>query len=52
MVLVERSKETRPAFGVVAASGAKYEGPDVIFWEARGEVSLTWSGAQSTCKPR
>ena len=52
MVLLERGGETRPAFQVPAASGAKYEGDDVLFWDAHGEASLTWSGAALTCRPR
>src|SRR5262245_55006058 len=34
MVLVERGGQSRPAFQVIAASGAKYEGKDLMFWEA------------------
>jgi heat shock protein HslJ/membrane-bound inhibitor of C-type lysozyme len=41
MVLVERGTQTRPAFQVPAASGAKYEGADIIFWDARGEAQVT-----------
>ena len=37
MVLLERSTETNPAFLVRSASGAKYEGNDVMFWEAGGK---------------
>jgi len=49
MVLLVRGGVTRPAFQVMAASGAKYEGFDVMFWEAHGEVSVTWSGIPLTC---
>jgi heat shock protein HslJ/membrane-bound inhibitor of C-type lysozyme len=52
MVLLERSNETRPAFLVRSASGAKYEGNDVMFWEARGEASVTWSSDEVKCRPR
>ena len=52
MVLLERAGITRPAFQVRAASGARYEGDGVLFWEARGEASLSWMGAESTCKPK
>jgi hypothetical protein len=51
MVLVEREGVTRPAFQVRAASGVRYEGNDVLFWEARGEVSVSWSGVELTCRP-
>ncbi len=52
MVLVERATQARPAFSVPAASGARYEGKDLRFWEARGEVSVNWSGVELTCKKR
>jgi heat shock protein HslJ/membrane-bound inhibitor of C-type lysozyme len=52
MVLLERGNQTRPAFQVRAASGAKYEGQDVMFWEARGEATVTWSGVELKCKPQ
>jgi membrane-bound inhibitor of C-type lysozyme len=50
MVLVERQGQARPAFQVVAASGAKYEGQDVMFWDARGEATATWSSIELKCK--
>jgi membrane-bound inhibitor of C-type lysozyme len=34
MVVVERANRTRPAFQVRAASGARYEGQDLMFWDA------------------
>jgi heat shock protein HslJ/membrane-bound inhibitor of C-type lysozyme len=52
LVLVERGNQTRPAFRVPAASGAKYEGQDLMLWEARGEATVTWSGVELKCKPR
>jgi membrane-bound inhibitor of C-type lysozyme len=51
MVLLERAGVTRAAFHVTAASGSRYEGDGVLFWEARGEATLNWMGVQSTCKP-
>jgi heat shock protein HslJ len=51
MVLLERSGVTRPAFQVRAASGSRYEGDGVLFWEAGGEATLNWMGAESICKP-
>jgi membrane-bound inhibitor of C-type lysozyme len=50
MVLLERGGVARPAFQVKAASGSKYEGEGVMFWEARGEAMLAWMGSESTCK--
>jgi hypothetical protein len=52
MVLLERGSTARPAFQVKAASGSRYEGDGVLFWEARGEATLNWMGAASTCKPK
>jgi heat shock protein HslJ len=49
MVLVERGGRTRPAFQVVAASGAKYEGDELMFWDARGGASVIWSGVELSC---
>jgi heat shock protein HslJ len=50
MVLLERGGVTRPAFQVEAASGSRYEGDGVLFWEARGEAMLNWMGSESKCK--
>jgi hypothetical protein len=52
MALVERVGRARPAFGVPPASGTKYEGQDVMFWEARGEASVLWSGTELKCQRR
>lgn len=52
LVLVERGGRTRPAFQVIAASGAKYEGHDVTFWKARGEASVIRSGVELKCRRR
>lgn len=51
MVLLERDNQSRPAFRVKAASGAKYEGTETIFWESKGEASVNWSGVEIKCKP-
>jgi hypothetical protein len=40
-VLVGRGNHTRPAFPLRAAGGAKYEGPHLMFWDARGEALVT-----------
>ncbi|MET0849697.1 MAG: MliC family protein [Candidatus Rokuibacteriota bacterium] len=52
MVLVERAGRTRPAFRVPAASGARYQGQDLVFWDARGEASVIWSGLALACRRR
>ena len=51
-MLVERGGETRGATEVRAASRARYDGPDVMFWDAHGEALVTWSGVDLHCKPR
>jgi heat shock protein HslJ/membrane-bound inhibitor of C-type lysozyme len=52
MVLVEREGLTRPAFAVAAASGTKYQGKDLVFWETRGEASVVWSAVTLKCQRR
>lgn len=52
MLLLERGGAARPAFQVKAASGSRYEGDGVLFWEARREATLNWMGVASTCKPK
>jgi heat shock protein HslJ/membrane-bound inhibitor of C-type lysozyme len=52
MVLVERAGRTRPAFRVPAASGARYQGQDLVFWDAHGEGSVIWSGLALACRRR
>jgi len=51
LVLLERGGHTRPAFQVRAASGTRYEGDGVLFWEAHDQATLNWMGVESTCKP-
>ena len=52
MVLLEHGGITRPAFRAKSASGARFEGDGIQFWEGRGEATLNWSGTQSICKPK
>ncbi len=40
------------AFLTPAASGSKYEGANVLFWEHHGEAMLTWFGKETNCKVR
>jgi membrane-bound inhibitor of C-type lysozyme len=35
-----------------SASGARYTGPDMEFWEHQGEVTITTSGLKLTCRKR
>ena len=51
LVLLERGGMVRLAFQTKAASGARYEGDGVLFWEARGEATLNWMGVESICRP-
>jgi membrane-bound inhibitor of C-type lysozyme len=50
LAVLERGGVMRLAFQVRAASGVKYEGDGVMFWEARGEATLSWMGTESSCK--
>lgn len=50
LALIERGNRTRPAFQALSASGAKYEGKGVMFWEHQGEAQMEWSGTQLSCK--
>jgi heat shock protein HslJ len=52
MVLLDRGGVTRAAFQVRAASGSRYEGDGVLFWDARSEATLNWMGVESICKPK
>ena len=40
------------AYQVPAASGARYEGPNGLFWEHHGEAMLTWFGNELRCTSR
>ncbi len=40
------------AFLAPSASGSKYEGTNVLFWEHHGEAMLTWFGKDTNCKVR
>jgi membrane-bound inhibitor of C-type lysozyme len=49
LAVLKRGTDTRIAFAVVAASGARYLGDDVSFWETRGEATINWSGVERRC---
>ena len=51
-VLVERGDRTVLGTQVRAASGAKYEGANLMFWEHQGEAQVTWMKAELKCKER
>jgi membrane-bound inhibitor of C-type lysozyme len=50
LLLLVRGGETRPAFSSTAASGAKYEGNEISYWEHQGEAVVDWSGTELRCK--
>lgn len=52
LVVLARGAETRVAFAAPSASGARYLGEGVSFWEARGEATITWSGTEQRCPRR
>lgn len=39
------------AFRVLTASGARYQAPDLDFWEHQGEATVKSAGATFTCAP-
>ncbi len=47
----ERSDQVL-AFLTPAASGSRYEGANVLFWEHHGEAMLTWFDKETNCKVR
>ncbi|HEX2644929.1 MAG TPA: MliC family protein [Thermoanaerobaculia bacterium] len=52
VVLTRHGKEPVIAYQAPAASGARYEGRNVEFWEHQGEARLTWMNSETTCRPR
>lgn len=50
LLLLARGGETRPAFSATAASGSKYEGNEISYWEHQGEAVVDWSGTELRCK--
>ena len=51
-VLVERGDRTLLGTQVRAASGVKYEGANLMFWEHQGEAQVTWMNEELKCKPK
>ena len=49
-VLVERGDRKVVGTRVPAASGAKYEGANLVFWEHQGEAQVTWMDVELKCK--
>jgi len=46
---LERGDRTVTAWLVPTASGARYEGPNVEFWNKGKDAMVTWEGAEMTC---
>ena len=51
-VIVERGDRAVLGMQAPAASGAKYEGANLMFWEHQGEAQVTWMKLELKCKPR
>jgi len=51
-VLVERGDRTVLGMQVRAASSAKYEGANLMFWEHQGDAQVTWMKLELKCKPQ
>jgi len=49
---LERGDRAVTTWNVAAASGAKYEGRNVEFWDKGGTVAVTWLDESLTCRPR
>jgi uncharacterized protein len=41
-LIAERGDSTSLMYQAVSASGAKYEGPNELFWEHQGEATIRW----------
>ena len=50
-LIAERGDSTSLMVQAVSASGAKYEGPNELFWEHQGEATIRWGyeAPQMTC---
>jgi len=49
-VVLERGDRSIVAYLARSASGAKYEGANVLFWEKSGEAQVTWFGTGFKCR--
>ena len=48
--LFERGDRTVFALLARTASGARYEGPNLTFWEKGGDAQVTWMNVELSCK--
>jgi len=49
---LERGDQAVTAWLVPAASGSKYEGPDVAFWTKGKDAMVTWLGTELHCQSK
>ncbi len=48
----ERGGRTLFALVARSASGARYEGANLMYWEHQGEAQVTWMGSEFKCRKR
>ena len=46
----ERGGRTLFALVAMSASGARYEGANLVYWEHQGEAQVTWMGSELKCR--
>ena len=46
----ERGGRTLFALVTMSASGARYEGANLVYWEHQGEAQVTWMGSELKCR--
>ncbi len=46
----ERGGRTLFALVAMSASGARYEGANLVYWEHQGEAQVTWMGSEFKCR--
>jgi len=46
----ERGGRTLFALVALSASGARYEGANLVYWEHQGEAQVTWMGSEFKCR--
>ena len=46
----ERGGRTLFALVAMSASGARYEGANLVYWEHQGEAQVTWMGSEVRCR--
>jgi len=49
---LERGDQVATVWNIPTASGAKYEGQNVVYWTRGGEATVEWLGENLTCRAR